>query len=520
MIKFRPIFLLSIIPIPIIYWNLIFGLDQDITQHLLMIKKSLSDQILYRDYTNNYGPLLPMLYKFISLNFLSLGYNYFLATLIFYFYSVFVLKNFLEIFLEKNYSSFLSIILSAANILFVGGIYQDNLCFIIIINSLTFFYYSILSNNIKYIYITNFLLVLALMCKSSYGFISLFILNLLLFYHYQIKNYLHIIVSIFIFFLFFLVITFFLNFYNFYEYTIKLPYSFVLNLFNNNPENLYPEKNILQLFYILIFPLKIDLIQLFFDLSNKSNGFTRILFLPIMLSYYFFYFYFFKNFKNLFTDKKYFLINTIFIISICNSIFFGKNFHILFLFHAIFFILFTSYLNNWKKIKLLLFYLIFITLILPFNTFIKFKDISYIENSHSKPLKIFDTSFKNYKSSEIEKILFKLNDINSDCFVYVDDEINFSIFTDKNNQNYFTDYNFYQSIYFDIDMYKNTSIPDIDKNKKNCVFLLSNNDNRFFRTNKSKKHKQLLLRYLKDNYLHNKLLEKKIIIFSNKIVNY
>ena len=170
-------------------------------------------------------------------------------------------------------------------------------------------------------------------------------------------------------------------------------------------------------------------------------------------------------------------------------------------------------MNNWKKINLLLFYLIFLTLIVPLNNFVKFKNISFIENSHSNPLRIFDTSYKNYKSSEIERILLKLNDINSDCFVYLDDEINFSIFTDKNNQNYFTDYNFYQSIYFDIDIYKKISIPDITKNQKNCVFLFSNNDLRFFRTDKSQKHKQLLLRYLQDNYLHNKLIEKKKIIF-------
>ena len=330
------------------------------------------------------------------------------------------------------------------------------------------------------------------MCKSSYGFISLFFLNLFFFYHYQIKNYLHIIFSIFLFLIFFLVVTFFLNFNYFYEYSIKLPYSFVLNLFNNNPENLYPEKNILQLFYILIFPLKIDLIQLFFDLSNKSKGFTRMIFLPIIFSYYFFYFYFFKNIKKLFIDKKYLLLNIIFIISVCNTIFFGKNFHILFLFFAIFFILFISNLNNWKKINLLLFYLIFLTLIVPLNNFVKFKNISFIENSHSNPLRIFDTSYKNYKSSEIERILLKLNDINSDCFVYLDDEINFSIFTDKNNQNYFTDYNFYQSIYFDIDIYKKISIPDITKNQ-NCVFLFSNNDLRFLELINHKNINSLLI---------------------------
>ena len=358
------------------------------------------------------------------------------------------------------------------------------------------------------------------MCKSSYGFISFFILNLFFLYHYQIKNYLHIIFSIFFPTLFSLIIASFLNFNNFLEYTVKLPFSFVLNLFNNNSDNLYPEKNIRQILYILIFPLKIDLIQLLTDISKNSAGITRMLFLPIMFSYYYFYYYFFKNIRNLFSDKKYQLINIVFIISICNSIFFGKNFHSLFLFHGIFTILFISYLNNWRQIKLLLFYLVFLTFILPFDTLVKFKDTSYINNPHTNPMRITDISFNNYSSSEIQIILSEINGINNKCLIYLDDEINFLAFANKNNQNFFTDYNFYQSIYFNIDKFKKISILDINKNHNDCVFLFNNDDSRFFRSDKSQKHKSLLESYLKDNYLHYEILENNIIIFSDKKNNY
>lgn len=100
------IILYILVPIPIIYLNLFYVIDQDITQHLLIIKKSLNSEILYKDFTNNYGPFLPYIYKFLSLKFFNLGINYFFISTIFYIYSFFVLKNFFKIYFDEKNSIF------------------------------------------------------------------------------------------------------------------------------------------------------------------------------------------------------------------------------------------------------------------------------------------------------------------------------------------------------------------------------------------------------------------------------
>ena len=511
------IILYILVPIPIIYLNLFYVIDQDITQHLLIIKKSLNNEILYKDFTNNYGPFLPYIYKFLSLKFFNLGINYFFISTIFYIYSFFVLKKFFEIYFDEKNSIFFSSITSLINILFIGGIYHDNLSFILIFHSIIFLNKYLEFNKYKYIYICNIFLILSIMTKTSYGFISFVCINFVILLTGNFKHILHIFISSLLLFVLIIFLFTFSGFENFYIYTIKIPYSFVTNLFNHNiSNNLYPEKNIFQLFYIIIFPLKINAIHTFIDIFQNNNGYTRLLFLPIVFSYYFFYIYFFFNIKNFLFINKFKIILLIFFISLFNVILFGKNFHLLSLFNIIFF---TIFLSTFKKKLIghyfLITYIFFLVIIIPSFSYIKNLDFKYFSNELITPLKITDNSYKFYDSNEISKYIEYIDRLDNDCLIYIDDEINFLTYTSKKNSNFFTDYNFYQSINVNIDKFKNTSLQKII-NKNGCLIAISLDKYRFFRSNPDNfNHRDVIINNFKLYYKNSINLDNKILLFTN-----
>ena len=177
------------------------------------------------------------------------------------------------------------------------------------------------------------------------------------------------------------------------------------------------QKPIIDFFYALIFPFKINPLQLINDLINSKGGLFRLIFYPNVLIFYFGLYYFLKNIKKLSFLITYIIISSWLIISIA-----GKGSFYFLLCTPLLLFLLLDYINKNSLLIRIFFLIYFISLnfleVLNINPNIQIIKGNSGSFYLSQKNTTFDLSGINELSQYINKNLDK-------PYAYTSDDLNF-----------------------------------------------------------------------------------------------
>lgn len=426
------------------------SIGDDNTLHWLEAIRLEKGQIIYKDFFVPWGPISGFIPYFFLELFGSLG----IAILFLTFLYCFIFGTLIYL-ITYNLTKKRNIALSASIVtvcwfgIFIGGWYVDHISYLF-------------TNFAAYLFILNFnrfykfffigvILALSILTKQTTGFISSFILFLLIFLYPMDKKFsklLFIILGgtsvflVFILFIFYFADTKeFIN--NFYNYPIE---------YSKNE----PNKNPIVLFKNLFVPFNINIYS---SINNGNKG--LLIFYPVVIFIYLTYFLYFKFRFYKVKNKFNFYFNFFLFSSLACGPMIGRNYTDVFWTFGAVFLLSYFYLTKINNNLFIIFkyfpiYLIILSLIT--FSYPKIRDINYFyfdKYNYLYPIPITNKSlsFININDFvEADKFIKKLKREEKTKFYIIDDNALFFILT--NNLN-----NISKNLYFDL----NINIP---RNKK------------------------------------------------------
>tara|TARA_B100000963_G_scaffold322963_1_gene307409 strand:+ start:307 stop:1854 length:1548 start_codon:yes stop_codon:yes gene_type:complete len=313
---------------------------------------------------------------------------------------------------SKNYNWFLFFISAITFYGSIGGYYNDHFSYTLSLLAVYLFLKN-KENNFLVLFIVGVIFSTCFFFKTSFGLVLTisFILSYLI--TNKEINFLKKDLLIFYFGGLFLFLA--VNFYFFIQSNDNFFINTYIDSFKLQIQG--GQKPIIDFFYALIFPFKINPFQLIKDLINSEGGLFRLIFYPNVLIYYFGLFYLIKNIKKLSFPITYIVISTWLVVSIA-----GKGSSYFLLCTSLLLFLLLDYINkNLYSVKLL-FLIYFVSLI-----FLEVSDINPNIQKINGKSGTFYLSQKNttFNLTEIDKLNQYINDNIDKEYAYTSDDLNF-----------------------------------------------------------------------------------------------
>ncbi len=465
------------------------SISDDNILHWLEAIRLNNGQTIYKDFFVPWGPISGFIPFFFLKLFGSLGIAIIVLSFLYSFiFGILIYLIIYSLTEKRNIALSASIITVCWFGIFIGGWYVDHVSYLFTIFAAYIFILN--SNKFYKFFLIGIILALSLLTKQTTGFISSFILFLLILLYPMDKKLSKLLYVIFggtsVFIIFILFILYFTDTKEFINYFYKYPIEYAKN---------EPNKNPIVILKNLFLPFNINILN---AINNGNNG--LLIFYPIVIYIYFTYYLYFKFKIYKITNKFNFYFNFFLISSLACGPMIGRNYTDVFWTFGAVFLLSYFYLikmNNKLFIVFKYFPIYLITLSLITFCYPKMRDINYFyfdKFNYLHPLPITNKSlpFVDFNDFvETDKFIKNLKKNEKTKFYIIDDNALFFILT--NNLN-----NISKNLYFDL----NVNIP---RNKNsfyewviNQIIFIENENPKF--VIKSFKNSQRLFRIQNNNF--------------------